>query len=192
MKSINDLLLSYLLPVVGVVTASFAFDSSSTSQLCHQDYALCTSAMCVPDPSDSSKAICFCDVESGASMSTVPCDSLKPSTDSHNISTIYSTFSFKQYTTGKKGMKCPEGTPWTNCLNKRCTVDPTNAKKAICVCDVMRKGEWTTLGGDCDTTTCSTGYWSGTTIKDHDEGIAFFIKALAIQESPVKWCQESQ
>ena len=50
--------LVYLLPVVGVMTVSLAVDKGSGSrQLCHQDYALCTSALCIPDPNDSSKAI---------------------------------------------------------------------------------------------------------------------------------------
>ena len=122
-------------------------------------------------------------------MSTAPCDTLKPSTDANGIRTIYSTFSFNQFVAGKKSMKCPEGTPWTNCLNKRCTVDPSNAKKAICVCDVLRTGEWFTLGGNCDATTCKTGYWSGAKVSDSKETDAFLIKALGLEKSPVKWCE---
>ena len=125
----------------------------------------------------------------GASMATVDCDSISPSTDSNGIQTIYSTFSFDQFTEGKKGMKCPSGTPWTWCLNKKCTVDPTNSKKATCVCDVVRTGDWMTLGGNCDTSTCKTGYWSGAAMKDNESSNAFMTKALGLDKSPVKWCQ---
>jgi len=82
----------------------------------------------------------------------------------------------KQFEAGKKGMKCPSGTPWTWCLNKRCTVDPGNSKRAICSCDVMRSGEWMTLGGNCDTSTCNTGYWSGAALSDFASGVVFLSK----------------
>jgi hypothetical protein len=88
----------------------------------------------------------------------------------------------------KKVLTCASGTPWTRCHNKRCTVDPSDAKKAICICDVLRTGESITLGGNCDTATCSTGYWSGATLKDFDEATSFMVKALSLDQSPVKWC----
>lgn len=186
-------LLTYIVPVVAVLAVATVYDKTSDSsgqmQLCQHQYALCTSALCVPSPDDATKAICFCDVEEGASMSTVPCDAIKPSKDSYGIATVYSTFSLKQFTQGKKGMKCPEGTPWTWCLNKRCTVDPTNPKKAVCTCDIKRTGEWTTLGGDCNTTTCKNGYWSGATITDADGGNAFLTKMLKLDKSPMTWCE---
>lgn len=189
MKNFKSALISYILPLVAVLTVSFAYGKGSGgNQFCNHQYALCTSALCIPQPDDPAKAICFCDVEEGPNMSTVPCDTLKPSTDNNGIRTVYSTFSLEQFTQGKKGMKCPSGTPWTWCLNKRCTVDPTNPKKAICVCDVLRTQDWMTLGGDCDTSTCKTGYWSGAALSDFDEGVVFLTKALGIEQSPVKWC----
>ena len=122
-------------------------------------------------------------------MSSTSCDKLQPSTDAQGIRTLFSAYSMKQFQEGKQGMKCPDGTPWTWCLNKRCTVDPANPKKAICVCDVMRTGEWMTLGGNCDTATCATGYWSGATIENVEQGSAFMVKALGLDPSPLKWCQ---
>jgi hypothetical protein len=178
-----------VIPLVAVAIISFSYSKiSNSNQLCQHEYALCTSALCIPEPGDLTKAICFCDVEEGHNMSTVPCESLKPSTDANGIRTVYSTFSLKQFMAGKKGMKCPSGTPWTWCLNKRCTVDPSNPKKALCVCDVKRTSEWMTLGGNCDTSTCKTGYWSGAAISDFDDGVNFLSKALKIDRSPVKWC----
>lgn len=191
MKNLKTSLISYLFPVLAVIIAACGYDRSSNASmhLCKHQYALCTSALCVPQPGDATKAICFCAVEDGPSMTTSACDGLKPTTDANGIRTVYSSFSFEQFKTGKQGMKCPNGTPWTWCLNKRCTVDPSNPKKAICVCDVMRSEEWMTLGGNCDTSTCSTGYWSGAGIKDFEQASTFMTKALGLNKSPVKWCQ---
>jgi len=192
MKNLNPALISYIFPLIAVLIVSVGYNkASSTNHLCKHQYALCTSALCIPQPDDPTKAICFCDVEEGASMATIPCESIKPSTDTNGIRTVYSTFSLKQFTSGKKGMKCPEGTPWTWCLNKRCTVDPSDSKKAICICDVVRTDEWMTLGGNCNTSTCKTGYWSGAALKDFDDGVIFLSKVLGMDQTPVKWCQTS-
>lgn len=194
MHWLKSALISYVLPAGAVGAVVFASDqmSNTNMQLCKHKYALCTSALCVPQPDNPDQAICFCDVEKGSSMSTVPCSTLQPSTDDHGVHTVYSTFSFKQFQEGKKSMTCPSGTPWTWCLNKRCTVDPSNHKKAICVCDVMRSEKWTTLGGNCETSKCKTGYWSGATLDDFAEGNAFMTKALGLNASPAKWCRASQ
>lgn len=182
--------LIYILPVLAVLLAAVSFDQASNSgnQLCKHEFALCTSALCVPQPGDPTKAICFCVVKEGMSMATEACDKLKPSTDANGIRTVYSTFALDQFQEGKKGMKCPAGTPWTWCLNKRCTVDPSDPKKAICVCDVKRTEDWMTLGGNCDTSTCKTGYWSGAAMNDFNVGNVFLAKAQGLKESPVKWC----
>jgi hypothetical protein len=188
---LKSLMISYILPIIAVVSVAFTNQKANdANQLCKHQYALCTSALCVPMPGDPTKAICFCDVKEGASMSTVPCDTITPSTDADGIRTVYSTFSLDQFREGKKSMKCPSNTPWTWCLNKRCTVDPSNAKKAVCTCDVKRNvGEWTTLGGNCDTSTCKTGYWSGAPLSDFADGTAFLLNAFGLDKSPVKWCQ---
>jgi len=176
---------------VAVFTVALGNEQAAKSdmQLCKHQYALCTSALCIPQPGDPTKAICFCAVEEGASMASVPCNTIQPSTDTNGIRTVYSAFSLEQSKQGKKVLTCASGTPWTWCLNKRCTVDPSDPKKAICVCDVLRTGEWITLGGNCDTATCSTGYWSGATVKDFNEATSFMVKALSLNHSPVKWCQ---
>jgi len=171
------------------IVHGFEQAASPNMQLCKHQYALCTSALCIPQPDDPAKAICFCDVEEGASMSSAPCNTIQPSTDANGVRTVYSSFSLEQFKQGKKVLTCSSGTPWTWCLNKRCTVDPSNPKKAICTCDVLRSGEWITLGGNCDSATCSTGYWSGATPKDFNEASAFMVKALGLDRSPVKWCQ---
>jgi hypothetical protein len=193
MQYLKSVGISYILPVVAAwVVVSCASKDHQSNQLCKHQFALCTSAPCVPQPGDPTKAICFCDVKEGPSLATVSCDTIAPSVDANGISTVYSTFSLDQFNEGKKGLQCPSDTPWTWCLNKRCTVDPSNPKKAICTCDVMRNvGQWMTLGGNCDTTTCKTGYWSGAAMTDFNSGVVFLMKVLDIENSPVKWCPAS-
>jgi hypothetical protein len=182
---------AFLLLIAAVFAIAYGFEQPAgpNMQLCKHQYALCTSALCIPQPGDPTKAICFCDVEEGASVSSAPCNTIQPSTDANGIRTVYSSFSFEQFKQGKKVLSCPSGTPWTWCLNKRCTVDPSNPKKAICTCDVLRTGGWITLGGDCDSATCTTGYWSGATPKDFNEASAFMLKALGLDQSPAEWCK---
>src|SRR5262245_18107929 len=182
---------SFLIAAVAVFAIALGNEQAAKSsiQLCKHQYALCTSALCVPQPGDPTKAIVFCEVEEGASMASVPCNTVQPSTDANGIRTVYSAFSLEQFKEGKKVLRCPNGTPWTWCLNKRCTVDPSDPKKAICVCDVLRTEEWITLGGNCDTATCTTGYWSGATVKDFNEATVFMLSALNLDRSPVKWCE---
>ena len=180
-----------LIAAAAVFTIAFGNEQAAKSdmQLCKHQYALCTSALCIPQPGDPTKAICFCAVEEGASMASVPCNTIQPSTDANGIRTVYSAFSLEQFKEGKKVLTCARAAhPWTWCLNKRCTVDPSDPKKAICVCDVLRTEEWITLGGNCDTATCTTGYWSGATVKDFNEATSFMVKALTLDQSPVKWC----
>ena len=180
----------FLIAAVAVFAIALGGEQAAKSNmlLCKHQYALCTSALCIPQPGDPTKAICFCDVQDGASMASVPCSTIQPSTDANGIRTVYSAFSLEQFKEDKKVLKCASGTPWTWCLNKRCTVDPSDPKKAVCVCDVLRTGEWITLGGKCDTGTCTTGYWSGATVKDFNEATAFMVKALNLDHSPVEWC----
>lgn len=172
--------------VLGLTASAYA-----ENHLCRQPFVLCTSAPCIPEPGNPKVAICTCDVEDGPSLATVPCDTLKPSTDADGVRTLYSTFSPKQFAEGHRALKCPSGTPWTWCLNKPCTVDPANPKKAICACEVRRTGEWVTAGGNCDPATCTTAYWSGTTLTGHTDGIEFMVKQLALKSSPAKWCNPS-
>nr|WP_229309773.1 hypothetical protein [Legionella pneumophila] len=44
-----------------------------------------------------------------------------------------------------------------------CTVDPQNSERALCVCKIERSQAFFTFGGDCNTNTCATGFWSGAT-----------------------------
>jgi hypothetical protein len=179
------------LPVMAALIAAFGHAESAQAEnyLCQQQFALCTSAPCIPEPGNPTVAICSCDVEDGPSLASVACDTVKPSTDANGIRTVYSQFALKQWQQGKKTLKCPSGTPWTWCLDKPCTVDPANPKKAICACDVVRTGEWITAGGNCNTATCNTAYWSAAPLDAFSDGTDFLLKSLKLKKSPVTWCR---
>jgi hypothetical protein len=175
--------LASLLAVCGSVDYARA-----ENYFCQQQFALCTSAPCIPQPGNPKVAMCMCDVEDGPNLATQACDTLKPSTDSNGIRSLYSQFALIQFAQGKKTLKCPSGTPWTWCLNKPCTVDPSDPKKAICACDIVRTGEWVTAGGNCDTGTCKTAYWSAAPVSDFHDGINFLLKSTHRSDDPVKYC----
>lgn len=182
----------FLLPVFCALTvlAGCQFLGGKKMQLCTHTYALCTSALCVPQPGDTGKAVCFCDVYEGQSMATALCENLEPQTDAKGVRTIYSSFSYEQADAGKKVLQCPGGTPWTWCLNKKCTIDPANPNQAICLCDVVRNHEpWITFGGDCDPKTCNTAYWSGATLKEFRQADGFMVQELSLDASPATWCE---
>ncbi|MFT3742279.1 MAG: hypothetical protein QM752_06395 [Gammaproteobacteria bacterium] len=130
--------------------------------VCNQEYALCTSAPCIPDPRHSNYAICACVVEKGDSVGYKACEQRAPTQDHFKVRHIVSTFSFVQFST-KKSMTCSKGTPWTNCVDSPCTIDPMDSTKAICSCPIKHDQEFFTFGGHCDTSTCVTGFWSGAT-----------------------------
>lgn len=138
-------------------------EATKNAIVCNQEYALCTSAPCIPDPRDSEYAICTCDVEQGDSAGYEKCDKRNPKQTAFKVKNIISTFSFKQFS-NKKSLTCPKDKPWTDCLDAPCTVDPMNANKAICSCKIKHDQAFVTLGGNCDLTTCSTGFWSGAMI----------------------------
>ena len=179
------------LPVMAALIAAFGHAELAQAEnyLCQQQFALCTSAPCIPEPGNPTVAICSCDVEDRPSLASVACDTVKPSTDANGIRTVYSQFALKQWQQGKKTLKCPSGTPWTWCLDKRCTVDPANPKKAICACDVVRTGEWITAGGNCNRATCNTAYWSAAPLDAFSAGTDFLLKSLKLKKSPVTWCR---
>lgn len=130
--------------------------------VCAQQYALCTSAPCVPDPRHPDVAICSCVVEKGNSVGYKTCDERAPKQVKFNVMQVISTFSFAQFAT-KKSMTCAKDMPWTNCVDAPCTVNPMDTTKAICSCKIITNQAFFTFGGDCDSKTCQTGFWSGAT-----------------------------
>jgi thiol-disulfide isomerase/thioredoxin len=126
------------------------------AHICRQTYALCTNAPCVPSPHDPNVVVCDCVVESGYSVGLTPC----PQRAAHGT-TVYSTFSTALATSSIRALSCPASTPWANCVDSICELDPKDSNKARCQCPLVKRGPSFTFGGDCDTHTCGKTIWSG-------------------------------
>ena len=189
---LREIFLVFVLPAAAVLVVTLLYARASGGgaqpQLCKGTYALCSAAKCIPDPADPSQAICFCEVLEGASVGFLPCEKLAKRTLAHGVVQLHSTYSPMAYEQGMKAMTCPAGTPWTDCMDAVCTVDPQNPSKAVCICPVKRTEEWVTDGGGCDTSTCETGYWSGAPKATGRQVLDFFTKAsgrtIAVKTCP--------
>lgn len=141
--------------------------------ICHQSYALCTNAACVPSADDPNIVVCDCVVESGYSVGFKPCPDRAP----HGMS-LYSNFSTALATSGVRAMTCPKDAPWANCLDYPCELDPKDPNKARCQCALVKTGPSFTFGGDCDTRTCESTVWSGAHINVGGSKVTAAMKRL--------------
>jgi thiol-disulfide isomerase/thioredoxin len=157
-----------LLPVVGATAAACdsprkgalpsnvdAFEVDG-AWLCNQTFALCTTAPCVPSPTDPNISICNCVVVNGYSVGFKSCNDRAQSGNK-----VRSAFSTVNANFGV--LSCPSGVPWANCLDVECEIDATNPAVAKCQCLTVKTGESLTFGGGCDTATCTSTIWSAAT-----------------------------
>ena len=182
-------------PFLASLVAVFGMSGIAIAQdkplLCDQQFALCTSAPCIPAPGNPKVALCTCDVwdTKGATTHVASCDAVKASTDTNGWRTVYSYFSLTQSYQGKRLMKCPAGTPWAECLNAKCTFDPAIPSISMCACETrFQTGELVTCAGNCYTQSCSKGFANGTAMTIMAPGVDFLMKALDLKKSPVNWC----
>ena len=185
-----------ILLLLAIVITAIAFsdialaetDNNNTGVICENKYVLCTSAPGIPDPSNpDTKAICSCNVNEGKNFGMSECQTRTPVTDSNGVTRAVSNYSFNQ-TPVKPGLLCPAGKPWTFCLDKPCIIDPANPLKAICTCDIERKEAFVTFGGECNTMTCDTAYWSAATLEDIKGANATLMKAFDLKDDPIDYC----
>ena len=154
--------------------------SGSSGTICENTYVLCTSAPCIPDPSNpDTKAICACDVNNGKNFGMSECSERTPKTDSNGVTHALSNYSFNQ-SPNKPVLVCPGGKP--------CIIDPADPLKAICTCEIERKQPFITFGGECNTLTCDTAYWSGATVSDFEGASQELMKAFGLKENPAQYC----
>lgn len=131
--------------------------------------------------------LCTCDVNEGKNFGMSECQTRTPVTDSNGVTRAVSNYSFNQ-TPVKPGLLCPSGKPWTFCLDKPCIIDPWNPVKAICTCDIERKEPFVTFGGECNTLTCDTAYWSAATLEDIKGANVVLMKAFGLKDDPIEYC----
>ena len=60
--------------------------------ICTQEYALCTSAPCIPDPGHPDYAICSCVVKKGDSAGYKTCEKRTPNQGAFKVETNYFNF----------------------------------------------------------------------------------------------------
>jgi hypothetical protein len=170
--------LPYVVVIFSVgVLVFFLYFSSSVSQTvkCNMKYGLCPAAKCIPDPYDESKAYCLCDVATGTnySVGNDDCEKIRPYKSASGQEFIYSDFSPVIQKMGYHLQHCPPEDTNLNCMNKICSVDPNNPKKAICVCDKLDNNglEWVTFNKDGAPKTCN--YQSGASKQSYLDMNAF-------------------
>jgi thiol-disulfide isomerase/thioredoxin len=159
-----------LLPVVAATAAACNSGGKNTlpndvnafevdgAFLCNQTFALCTTAPCVPSPSDPNIAVCNCVVVNGYSVGFKSCTDRAQSGNK-----VRSAFSTVNVNANFGVLSCPSGVPWANCLDVECEIDATNPALARCQCLTVKTGESRTFGGGCDTATCTSTIWSAAT-----------------------------
>lgn len=182
------LVLIALLTLGANVAAAETGSSGEKGIICEGIYALCTSAPCIPDPENrESKALCSCEVNKGINYGHTSCDERNPSKDDYGVTTLVSTYSFAQGPS-KPILICPEGKPWTDCLDRPCTVNPMNPLNAMCKCDIIRDKAFVTYGGECNTLSCDTGFWSGATVGSYIDASNQLSNKMGMRDFPVTYC----
>ena len=164
-------------------------------QVCTSQFALCTSAPCIPDPSAPSKqALCTCEVTHGPNFADkTKCELRGPqkvaTVSGLEVMQVISTYAFVQAAT-KPVMTCENTTPWTDCLNAVCIVDPKHPLKAICTCPYAETKDETyvTYGGSCNTNTCASAVWSAATVGAFKEGSGALMRYMNLSEKPWATC----
>lgn len=126
--------------------------------LCNQTFALCTTAPCVPSPTDPGISVCDCVVVNGYSVGFRNCNDRAQSGNK-----VRSAFSTVNVNANFGVLTCPSGVPWANCLDVECEIDPNNPAVAKCQCLTVTTGESRTFAGGCETATCTSTIWSAAT-----------------------------
>ena len=137
-------------------------------QICKSTYALCTTAKCDAAKPGSDTAECKCEVRTGFSVGSSPCEAVKQTSAGKQVRSRY--FPIKSYA------HCANNRPWANCYDKECIVDKDDPTKATCTCSVKEnKGDYVMVTDRDTAETCTIGLWSSATITQLDE-ITTFIK----------------
>lgn len=163
--------------------------SAPRAIVCEQAYALCTFAPCQPDTKNLHRSICNCVVQKGKSAGFTSCEKRKPYKDQEGIHLV-STFSFEQFA-AKKSLNCPSGMPWSNCVDMPCRIDPQNPAHAICVCELNTTQAFFTFGGNCDSHTCASGYWSGATKGANSDALRDALNKDSVKQVSPEACPKN-
>jgi len=178
-----------VLAILLICFTPLTFAATHKGVICKGMYAICASAPCNPIPGHIKKALCQCKVVSGSSFGQTSCNYRKPTKIAYNLTQIISTYSFADAEKNPV-MACPTGTPWTNCLDAKCIIDPKEPSKAVCTCPIVTTGKYVTYGGKCSTPTCKNTIWSGATQQSFEKANQILMHALKITKPPYRMCNQ--
>ena len=79
------------LPVMAALIVAFGHAESARAEnyLCQQQFALCTSAPCIPEPGNPKVAICSCDVEDGPRIFPIRAQAMATGQENFEMSVRY-------------------------------------------------------------------------------------------------------
>jgi hypothetical protein len=152
--------------IVGFMVLGSGGAVAADYQVCKSTYALCTTAKCTTDPSNSDTVQCACEVRTGFSVGSTPCEAAKKTSAGTQVRSRY--FPIKSYA------RCANNRPWANCYDKECVVDPKDPSKATCTCSVKEnEGDYVMVTNSYSAETCTIGLWSSATLAQLDEVTTF-------------------
>lgn len=159
-----------LLGIVAMGLAGLASGGARAGdyQVCKSKYALCTTAKCNPGKEGSSTVECSCEVRTGYSVGSSPCQEPTKTRAGEQIRSRY--YPIKSYA------RCANNRPWATCYDKECVVDKDDPSKATCKCSVKEgEGDWVMVTDTYTAETCTTGLYSSATVNDLEE-VTDFLK----------------
>lgn len=165
--------------VVGLTTLASGGAAAADYQVCKSTYALCTTAKCTTDPSKADTVQCACEVRTGYSVGSTPCEVPKQTSAGKQVRSRY--YPIKSYA------HCANNRPWANCFDKECVVDKDDPSKATCTCSVKaNEGDYVMVTPSYSAETCTNGLWSSATVSQLHEVTDFLKGQKELQPFPLK------
>jgi len=170
-KTARSLLVVALITIP--VSGGFAADQPDFT-LCKSTYALCTTAPCAPVAGQKDAVSCACDVKTGYSAGTEPCQG--------KVETANGTQVRSRYYPVKSYAVCTNDRPWAWCLDKPCIIDKNDPTKAACACtSVKEEGNYVIVTSKYAASTCTTGIISSATVTQIDQVTDFLKKSSQLK-----------
>jgi hypothetical protein len=146
--------------------------------ICKSTYALCTTAKCAPATAGSDTVACSCEVRTGYSVGSAPCEAVKQTRAGSQVVARY--FPIKSYA------RCTNNRPWADCYDKTCVVDAEDPSKATCTCSVKEsEGDYVRVTSSYSAEMCTIGLWSSATVSDLEKVTSFLKSRTSLPLFPL-------
>lgn len=148
-------------------------------QVCRSTYALCTTAKCNPAKAGSDTVACKCEVRTGYSVGSTPCQ--EPKQTSAGLQVLSRYYPIKSYA------HCANNRPWASCYDKECVVDKDDPSKATCTCSVKEnEGDYVMVTDSYSAETCTIGLYSSATVSELEQVTDFLKGQKDLKPFPLK------